>query len=55
MTQATLSAREDFAETFMLFVKYKGRIPAKFRGKPMIVKKWKAVAEIVHRVAAATR
>ncbi len=52
---ATDSTREDFAETFMLFVKYKGKIPAQFKGKPVIVKKWKAVAEIVKRVAAATR
>ena len=27
VTQTTLSAREDFAETFMLFVKHKGIIP----------------------------
>ena len=53
VTQTTLSAREDFAETFMLFVKHKGKIPAKFAKKPMIVKKWKAVTEIVKRVAAA--
>ena len=52
---AATETREDFAETFMLFVKYKGRIPAQFKGKPVIVKKWKAVAEIVKRVAAATR
>ena len=52
---AASATREDFAETFMLFVKYKGRIPAQFMGKPVIAKKWKAVAEIVKRVAAATR
>ena len=52
---AASATREDFAETFMLFVKYKGKIPAQFKGKPVIVKKWKAVAEIVKRVAAATR
>ena len=34
-------------------VKSKWRIPAQFKGKPVIVKKWKAVAEIVKRVAAA--
>ncbi len=55
MTQAILSARDDFAETFMLFVKHKGKLPAQFKGKPAIMKKWKAVAEIVKRVAAATR
>lgn len=52
---ATKSTEEDFAETFMLFVKHKGKIPAKFAGKPAIRRKWKAVAEIVKRVAAATR
>jgi hypothetical protein len=52
---AATETREDFAETFMFFVKYKGKIPAQFKEKPVIVKKWKAVAEIVKRVAAATR
>jgi len=52
---ATSATQEDFAETFMLFVKHKGKIPAKFAGKPAIRRKWKAVAEIVKRVAAATK
>ena len=52
---ATDSTREDFAETFMLFVKHKGKLPAPFKGKPVILKKWKAVAEIVKRVATAAR
>ena len=52
---ATSATQEDFAETFMLFVKHKGKIPAKFAKRPMIMEKWKAVAEIVKRVAAATR
>ena len=47
--------REDFAETFMLFVKHKGKIPARFAKRTVIRKKWKAVAEIVKRVAAAKR
>ena len=51
----SLWLREDFAETVMLFVKHKGRFSAKIAKKPTIVKKWKAVAEIVHRVAKATR
>ena len=50
-----LSAREDFAETFMLFVKHKGRIPAQFKGKPVIMKKWKSVAEIVKGITTMTR
>jgi hypothetical protein len=52
---AATKTREDFAETFMLFMKHKGKIPAKFAKKPAIRKKWKAVAEIVKRVAAAKR
>ena len=52
---ATSSTQEDFAETFMLFVKYKGKIPAKFAKRPVIRKKWRAVAEIVKRVAVAVR
>ena len=36
----------------MLFVKHKGKIPAKFAKCPAIQKKWDAVAEICRRVAA---
>ena len=39
----------------MLFVKHKGKMPAKFAKKPAICKKWKAVEEIVRRVAASPR
>ena len=52
---AATRTQEDFAETFMFFVKHKGQIPARFAKKPAIRKKWKAVAEIVKRVAAAKR
>lgn len=52
---ATSATQEDFAETFMLFVKHKGKIPAKFAEKPAIKKKWEAVAEICRRVAAESR
>lgn len=31
--------QEDFAETFMLFLKHKGKLPRKFAGKPAIKKK----------------
>ena len=47
--------QETFAETFMLFVKHKGKIPAKFARLPAIRKKWQAVAKIVKAVAAAAR
>ena len=48
---AATATQEDFAETFMLFMKYKGEIPAKFAECPAIVKKWEAVREIIRRVA----
>ncbi len=48
---AATATQEDFAETFMLFVKHKGKIPAKFAKCPAIQKKWEAVAEICRRVA----
>ena len=52
---ATSATQEDFAETFMLFVKHKGKMPAKRVKRPVIRKKGKAVAEIVKRVVAAKR
>jgi len=52
---AAKETREDFAETFMFFVKHKGKMPAKFAKSPAICRKWKAVAEIVRRVAASER
>ena len=52
---ATSATQEDFAETFMLFVKHKGKMPSKFSKKPAIRKKWKAVEAIVKAVAAAAR
>lgn len=48
---ATEATQEDFAETFMLFEKHKGKIPAKFSNCSAIVKKWEAVREIIGRVA----
>ena len=52
---ATDSTQEDFAETFMFYLKHKGKIPAKFAKKPAICKKWRAVAKIIRRVAASPR
>jgi hypothetical protein len=52
---AATATQEDFAETFMFFLKHKGKIPARFANKPAIRKKWKAVAEIVRRVASSPR
>ena len=52
---AKKSTEEDFAETFMLYVKHKRKIPAKFARNPAIRKKWNAVGEIVRRVAASRK
>jgi hypothetical protein len=52
---AKKSTEEDFAETFMLYVKHKRKIPAKFAKNLAIRKKWEAVGEIVLRVAATAR
>lgn len=34
---------EDFAEVFMYFVKYRGKIPPMFSGLPVIEKKWRFI------------
>ena len=52
---AATQTQEDFAETFMLFLKHKGKIPAKFAKKPAIRKKWKAVEKIIRRIAVSVR
>ena len=49
---ASEMTQEDFAETFMLYMKYKGKLPAKFRGKKAIEKKWNVVETIVSKIAA---
>lgn len=38
---------EDFAETFMLFIKYKGKLPKKFAKNEFIRVKWKAVEQVI--------
>lgn len=49
---AATATREDFAETFMLFMKHKGKMPARFCGKRAVEMKWNAVAKIVKSIAA---
>ena len=49
---ATTATQEDFAETFMLYMKYKGKMPARYLGKRAIVKKWKTVGRIIREIAA---
>lgn len=48
---ATTATQEDFAETFMLFMKHKGKLPTRYRGKRAIVKKWKTVGRIIREIA----
>ena len=50
---ASTNTQEDWAETFMLFLQHKGRLPARFRGLPAIEAKWNAVKTILGRVRAA--
>lgn len=52
---ATTATQEDFAETFMLYMKYKGKLPARFRGKHVIEKKWKTVGKIAKSIAVELR
>lgn len=49
---ASSMTQEDFAETFMLYMRYKGKLPARYRSKRVIVKKWKTVARIIREIAA---
>lgn len=52
---AKKSTEEDFAETFMLYVRHGRKIPAKYARDPAIRGKWKAVDRIVRRIAAYAR
>lgn len=47
---ASQSTQEDFAETFMLFLKHNGRLPKRFSGRPVIRKKWDAVKNLITRI-----
>ena len=49
---ATTATQEDFAETFMLYMKHKGKMPVRYSGKCAIVKKWKTVGGIIREIAA---
>ena len=49
---ATTATQEDFAETFMLYMKYKGKLPTHYRAKRAIVKKWKTVGRIIREISA---
>ena len=49
---ASTMTQEDFAETFMLFIRHKGKMPARYCGKRAIVKKWKTVERIIREIAA---
>lgn len=49
---ATTATQEDFAETFMLYMKHKGKMPVRYSGKRAIGKKWKTVGRIIREIAA---
>jgi len=40
------NSMEDFAETFMLYLKWKGKLPKKFTNKQLI-KKWNYVENVL--------
>ena len=48
---ARKNTQEDFAETFMLFLKYTGVLPTKFSQQKAILVKWKTVAAICRAIA----
>jgi hypothetical protein len=41
---------EDFAEVFMYFLKYKGKLPRRWSGFPRIVKKWKYIESLCRKL-----
>ena len=49
---ASTMTQEDFAETFMLYMKHKGKMPVRYSGKRAIEKKWKTVGRIIREIAA---
>ena len=48
---AMIQRSKRFSETFMLYVKHKGKKPAKFKSEA-ITRKWQFVADLVARIAA---
>lgn len=49
---ARTNTAEDFAETFLLYMKHKGKLPKEFSRRKAIKAKWAAVKEICEKVAA---
>jgi hypothetical protein len=39
---------EDFAETFHFYLRHKGRLPVRLRGKSVIARKWEFIASTSH-------
>lgn len=48
---AQKNTAEDWSETFMYYLKHKGRLPIKWRKYPFIKEKWEAVKTIIELVA----
>lgn len=51
---ASTSPSEDFAETFMVYLKYHGRIPDRF-ATPAINRKWRFIQRLARHIAAGKR
>ena len=43
---AAKNSSEDFAETFMLYLKHRGRLPKRFRSSKTIKKKWRFIRRL---------
>jgi hypothetical protein len=50
---AASSPCEDFAETFHFYLRHKGRLPKGLKGRPVIARKWRYIAAMAKRLAAA--
>jgi len=51
---ASVNASEDFAEIFMLYLRHRGKLPARFQ-KPAFEAKWGFVADVCEMIAAGRR
>ncbi len=47
---ASSYSQEDWAETFMLFIQHKGKLPARFQGLPAIEAKWQTTRKILSKL-----
>lgn len=52
---AATNPGEDYAETFMLWVKHGGRMPTRFKGATGIRRKWKFIGKLAEAVGSGVR